>query len=156
MVIDSFFSKKAFYFVLAGLIVAVLCILGAYLLPSSSKNSISVEPVRTEYSETLPPNIPEIVSPKTSTGITQSYLLDYVDQGIKQSTVVTSLEKTPLDAFKEYEPVLRSAGWVIVNTFESPELTSIYAIKSSQELNITISKADKGKGSILSISALNK
>ncbi len=134
-----------------------------------------VTPISDVATVTPPPVIPDVAElPKVALGETlktdlptnlpliqeatldQSYRLDYPDQ--KQSTGVFLSEKTVKENYALYEAFLNKEGWTIINNYESDTLSSLYALKENDALNITISRleGDTPKQSEVSVSILKK
>jgi|GEM_PF-6717272 len=124
-------------------------------VPSIKVGSIS-EPQKTEFGTTLPTDFPADVPIEKGIKVNQSYRLDYVGQ--QQLTIVFLSTKTVKENYTLYSDFLKKQSWIISNKYESPKLSSLYATKGSNDINVTIS-ADSSATSAksqMSISVLKK
>ena len=104
---------------------------------STATSTLSTEPQRTEFGTNMPTDFPADVPVEKEAKVEQSYNLKYVGQS--QSTIVFFSTKTVKENYSLYGDQLKSQKWNIVNKYESTSISSLYATRENEEINITIS-----------------
>src|SRR3989344_716995 len=111
----------------------------------------SQEPTRTEFGTGVPADFPADIPIEDGTQAEQSYSLNYAGQ--KQLTIVFASVKTVKENYALYADFLAKQGWNVSNKYESPKLSSLYGMKESNDINVTIGeqKSDASLKSQVSI-----
>ena len=112
--------------------------------------------IKSEFKNSTPSDfIKEIPLPK-DVSFEQSYGLQY--ESAKQLTVVFATTKTRKENFELYKNFLSNNKWTVKNNIESKSISSMYAVKENNDINITISDLvnDKTNKSQVSISVLRR
>lgn len=112
------------------------------------------EPVKTDFGTTIAPDFPTNIPIEKGAVVNQSYSLDYAGQ--KQLTIVFPSTKTIAANYVLYTAFLKTDGWTVSNTYESANLSSLYASKGTNDINVTISEGTAPAKSQVSISVLKK
>lgn len=114
------------------------------------------EPKRTDFGTKIPTDFPTDIPIEKGVKVEQSYSLNYVGQ--KQLTIVFLSTKTVKENYAIYADFLKKQNWSISNKYESTKISSLYSIKDSNEINITISNNTSAAStkSQVSISVLKK
>jgi hypothetical protein len=114
--------------------------------------TVAVTEPRTDFGTTVPDDFPTTIPLEAGVVMNQSYSLDYPGQ--KQLTAVFLSKKTMKENYTLYADFLKKDQWTITNPYEGKTLSSLYALKGKNEMNITISAGEAG--SEVSISVLKK
>ena len=96
-------------------------------------------PCKTEYGNDLPTDFPTNIPIEGAT-LSQSFLVD--NGTTKQLTIVFQSMQTVQQNYGSYVNFLTSDGWSVINNYNSDSLSSLYGIKPTQEINITISSSN--------------
>ena len=126
----------------------------------STENVVEIQesfpvPTRTDFDPITPDDFMTGIPLEGKVAFEQAYSLEYPEQ--KQYSVVFSSMMTIKENYVMYEDFLKNQGWNILNVYESDIVSSLYATKESEEVNITISEANVEAGkSQVSISVLKK
>lgn len=113
------------------------------------------QPTKTDFGTATPPDFPTNIPIEKGAVVNQSYSLDYAGQ--KQLTIVFPSTKTVAANYALYADFLKTDGWTVSNKYESAKLSSLYATKEINEINVTISESvSTTTKSQLSISVLKK
>ena len=112
-------------------------------------------PKKTDFGTSTPANFPMTIPLEKGARVEQSFNLHYFAQN--QLTFVFLSTKTVKENVALYSDFLKKQNWHISNTYASTTLSSLYATKGSQDINVTISEhtATSTKSQV-SISVLNK
>lgn len=124
--------------------------------PEVETITVSEEPVKTDFGTSVPTDFPTNIPIEEGVKAEQSYSLNYAGQ--KQLTIVFASAKTVKENYALYTDFLAKEGWTVSNKYESPKLSSLYGIKGSDDINVTISEksTDASAKSQVSISVLKK
>ncbi len=114
------------------------------------------EPVRTDFGTDVPADFPADIPIEDGAQAEQSYSLNYAGQ--KQLTIVFLSTKMVKENYVLYADLLAKQGWNVSNKYESPKLFSLYGMKESNDINVTISENTSATStkSQVSISVLKK
>jgi len=129
-----------------------LIVVGVYFFSSGSVRG----PEKTDFGTSMPTDFPADVPLESGAQVEQSYSLDY--SGQKQLTYVFMSRKTVEENYTLYTDFLNEQSWDLVNSYESPALSSLYGRKEGSDINVTISEIASSPGlrSQVSISILKK
>lgn len=97
-------------------------------------------------------NLPKVISElqvQNGAKIKNAYSATYPDSTAQQVTAVFSTTSKSAESYDVYLKWAKDNGWKVVNSSESPNLSSLYLRKGSEDINITID------GYLISISYLN-
>ncbi len=108
---------------------------------------------RTDFGAVAPADFPTAIPLETGIMMSQSYSMDYPDQ--KQLTAVFTSKDEMKKNYDKYADVLKQDQWTISNTYEGERVSSLYATKEKNEINVTVSAGAVG-GSEVSVSVLKK
>ena len=125
-------------------------------IATSTKSLVSAQPTKTDYGTATPADFPIDIPLEKGAKVEQSYSLNYTGQ--KQLTIVFSSTKAVKENYFFYTDFLEKQDWNISNKYESTKLSSLYATKESNDINVTISanaSATSTKSQV-SISVLKK
>jgi len=111
------------------------------------------EPRKTDFGTTLPTDFPTTIPLEAGVLMNQSYSRDYPEQ--KQLTAVFTSKDEMKKNYDLYADFLKQDRWVMMNTYEGEGVSSLYAAKEKDEINVTVSAGAAG-GSEVSISVLKK
>lgn len=143
--------------IIIGLGVFIILGLALSFYTNSIKQNIAVSdksipsptnPVKTDFGNKKPTDFPTNIPIEQNATTTQSYNLDYGTQ--KQLSIVFSTKKTIKQNYTLYADFLKKDGWNVINKYENANVSSLYATKENNDINITISKGQ------VSISVLKK
>lgn len=159
------FFKRVRVFIVLFIIVAVVgvfTIVYIRLIDSIPKTGNTSETlpiekyVKTEFGIDLPADFPTDIPLEEGAAFTQSYRLQYPEQ--KQLTVVFSSAKTLKENHALYADFFKKDGWSVTNQYESDSVSSLYAMKGSDVINITLSTRmfDVTETSEVNVSILKK
>lgn len=132
---------------------------GQVLAPVVKETATTTEtqvPTKTDFGTNIPTDFPTDIPVEKGATFGQSYSLNYVGQ--KQLTIVFQSTKTVKENYSLYADFLVKQGWNISNKYESAKLSSLYGIKGSSDINVTINEnitASSTKSQV-SISVLKK
>jgi len=112
--------------------------------------------VRTDFGTDVPADFPADIPIEDGAQAEQSYSLNYAGQ--KQLTIVFLSTKMVKENYVLYADLLAKQGWNVSNKYESPKLFSLYGMKESNDINVTISENTSATStkSQVSISVLKK
>lgn len=116
---------------------------------------VAEEPLKnkTDFGTNIPEDFPTNIPLEPGVAMTQSYRLDY--PGEKQLTAVFVSKDTVRKNYDKYADFLTTEKWAVSNMYQSKTLSSLYALKDQNEINITIT-ASEPLGSQVSVSVLKK
>lgn len=117
---------------------------------------VSPEPQKTDFGTKMPTDFPTDIPVEKGAPVAQSYSLNYVGQ--KQLTIVFPSSKTVTENYILYTDFLKKQNWNISNKYESEKVSSLYGMKESNDINITISENTSSPSAVsqVSISVLKK
>lgn len=165
-------KSKFILFGILVLILAVVVLLGSFYYFNKQKSSIELSPLivkttqenlkseeganinKIDFGNKIPLDFPQNIPLELGAKIEQSYGLDYQSQ--KQLTIVFLSDKTVKQNYGIYADFLKKEKWNVVNDFQSEKLSTLYASKEKQDINITIFFDEAVKKAKVSISVLNK
>ncbi|MCK9345020.1 MAG: hypothetical protein M0P64_02755 [Candidatus Pacebacteria bacterium] len=138
-------NKKIILIGVGGIIAALLCVLffnmqkSENLSPQSGEQTtISAQPVKTDFGISVPADFPADIPTEKGAKVEQSYSLNYANQ--KQLTIVFLSAKTVKENYNLYADFLKKQNWSVANTYEGIPVSSLYATKENNDINITISE----------------
>ena len=108
---------------------------------------------RTDFGTVAPADFPTTIPLEAGVLMNQSYSRDYPDQ--KQLTAVFTSKDEMKKNYDKYTDFLKQDRWVMMNTYEGENLSSLYAVKEKNEINVTVSAGTAG-GAEVSISVLKR
>ncbi|KKQ21606.1 hypothetical protein A2999_01425 [Candidatus Wolfebacteria bacterium RIFCSPLOWO2_01_FULL_38_11] len=117
-------------------------------------NNFILQPRKKDFGSQLPPEFPKEIPIESGVKIEQSYGLNYQNQ--KQLSLVFQSEKTVLKNYDIYYDYLIKNNWNIINNHRGENISSLYASKESQKINITIFYDETSKKAKVSISVLER
>jgi len=103
----------------------------------TASSTVAQEPQKTDFGTSVSSDFPTDIPIEEGVQVDQSYGLNYVEQ--KQLTIVFLSTKTVEDNYALYADFLEKQNWNVVNKYESTKLSSFYATKESNDINVTIS-----------------
>jgi hypothetical protein len=101
----------------------------------------------------VPANFPAEVAIEDGAVLEQGYTLASAEH--EQNTVVFVSQKTVKENYEAYKAQLEKDFWIIVNGNESETISSLYALRRNDEINVTIVPGERS-GSEVSISVVTK
>ncbi|MCR4286179.1 MAG: hypothetical protein NUW00_04765 [Candidatus Kaiserbacteria bacterium] len=114
-----------------------------------------LEPMRTDFGASVPDGFVADIPVEGGVMFEQSYSLEYPEQ--KQLSVVFPSALNVKENYILYEDFLKDQGWNVLNRYESDMVSSLYATKENEEVNVTIGELGAGMAkSQVSISILKK
>ena len=124
--------------------------------PIVKKEEVKLNYVKTEFKDAPPADFLKEIPLPSNVSFEQSYGLQY--KTAKQLTVVFPSPKTRKENFTLYKDFLTKDKWQVKNSTEGKSVSSLYATKEKNDLNITISgnTTDKGMKSQVSVSVLKR
>ena len=131
----------------------------SYQAPVSTTEPASVttraavdEPTKADFGTKAPEDFPTNIPLEAGVTMNQSYSLDYPGQ--KQLTAVFVSRETVKKNYDLYREFFKKEGWMISSQYESETLSSLYALKKNNEMNVTVSSSEAGTQ--VSVSVLKK
>lgn len=123
---------------------------------NTTKEEVKLNYVKTEFKDAPPTDFLKEIPLPANVSFEQSYGLQYATG--KQLTVVFPSPKTRKENFTLYKDFLTKDKWQVKNSTEGKSVSSLYATKEKNDLNITISEntTDKGMKSQVSVSVLKR
>ncbi len=154
---------KAFVFLFAVVltigVIAFTYFRSAYQAPVVTSEPVPVatqvavdEPQKTDFGASVPVDFPTNIPLEAGVTMNQSYALDY--SGQKQLTAVFASKEGVKKNYDFYRDFFQKEGWEVSTQYESETLSSLYAVKEQNEMNVTISIQETG--SEVSLSVLKK
>lgn len=111
------------------------------------------EPIKTEFGTSIPHNFIADIPLEEGVVFEQSYSLEYPEQ--EQLSVVFFSSKAVSDNYVVYKDFLSEQNWMVLNTHEGEEVSSLYAVKEDTIINVTIGSSIDAQSEV-SISVLKK
>lgn len=162
--------QRLFIFIgIAGVVLLIVCIAAYFFFHvsrgSSSQKSFVADatttapislPKKTDFGTTTPRDFISNIPLEKGAQFNQSYSLAYPNE--TQLTVVFLSQKMMNQNYVLYNDFLKKNSWKIANTYEGKTVSSLYALKDQNQINITVSAsvATSTPGSQVSISVLIK
>lgn len=125
--------------------------------PETTPSAVSTEePQKSDFGTNMPADFPTDIPVEEGVKVEQSYSLNYAGQ--KQLTIVFPSTKTVKENYALYADFLKKQNWNVSNKYESPSVSSLYAAKENNDINVTISESATTPSvkSQVSISVLKK
>jgi hypothetical protein len=118
-------------------------------------------PAKKSFGQKLPDDFPASIPVPQGIDLSQSYSLDYSNASSSKSqlTVVFGSKKTVKENYNSYSTFLKKDGWNIISLNASTTISSLYANKTNQDINITISQESDSSTttvSLVSITVFNQ
>jgi hypothetical protein len=144
--------------VVALLLVALLVVVTFTMKMSQDEGVLPIVPVE-ETAEVqpevvqVPANFPADVAIEEGAVLEQGYTLAVADN--EQNTVVFTSAKSAKEVYAAYKDQLEKDRWILIADNESDTVSSLYGLRRSDEINVTI-VSQKDGGSEVSISVVTK
>lgn len=115
------------------------------------------KPTVEEVSQELPSGFPTDIPIEAGAVFNQNYTADA--EGQQQMTIVFPSKVSIKDNHVLYAAYLKEKGWTVTNSYESENLSSLYALREDNEVNVTVSAVETSTDEMqsqVSISVLKK
>lgn len=140
-----------------GVVVVLFGVVAFIIWPHSNPSQTATGPVPVYAAKgQITPQFPKSLILDGLSSVNSSYSINYASSTNQYTAIFDT--STSIDVlFKSYRQYFLANGWQIQNAVTSlPTSRSLYAVTSSSEANVSITQAQQGSGSRVTISYLAK
>lgn len=115
-----------------------------------------LKPERVESVGVVPEGFSEEFILEENVKLSDSYTLNYNAADNRQLTITIVSKRSMAENYAAYNKYLTEKFWILLNKVESASVSSIYAMKKNEDINVTIEPGSTEQESKVTISLLKK